>query len=306
MESFTEKLSRPGKSYANPIEEITDLCGLRVILYYQEDVDSFCDAIRREFLVDDMRSVDKRHQLRSDQFGYISVHLICRLNSNRSSLLEWSPYANLNIEIQVRTVLQHAWASISHALQYKNQADIPDQFVRQLTRVSGLLELSDEQFSDLRRKTEALRSEISLSLNKNDLNVVINFVALKEFTDSSSVVAEIETNAREAGLGVDEDSDPAQLVAVCNGLSVATLDQLNEILASFVKHALKFFQHFMKLEVMGEMSPKIINGSRGHWCAVAVVAMKHKSSSLAFIEKEDIWDSEYLSNVVNAAKHTRV
>src|SRR3954466_7068712 len=49
--SFEEKISRPGKSYGDPMKDITDLCGCRVIVYYQDDVDRVADAIKAEFLI---------------------------------------------------------------------------------------------------------------------------------------------------------------------------------------------------------------------------------------------------------------
>ena len=306
VDGFAEKLARPGKAYENPLEEVTDLCGLRVILYYQEDVDRFSKAVRDEFIVDDKRSVDKRNELRFDQFGYISVHLICQLHANRTGLLEWRNYKNLTMEIQVRTVLQHAWASISHALQYKSKADIPDQFVRQLTRIAGLLELSDEQFSDLRERTAALRVEIDRSLANSDLNVTVNSVALEQFIASSPLVAEIEEAARNIGFSVHDEYTSEQLATVCQGLNVTTLSELNGLLELFIPRAPKFFQYFSKLEAKGGMEAKDIRGDRDHWSAVAVVAMNHKTDGTAFVADDEIWGENYLKNVLRAAKQARI
>ena len=110
VDSFLEKLARPGKSYAEPLNQITDLVGLRIILYYPSDVDEVCSIWREQFSVDESSSVDKRAELASDQFGYSSVHLVCRLSESRRALAEWSPFASTCCEVQVRTVLQHAWA----------------------------------------------------------------------------------------------------------------------------------------------------------------------------------------------------
>ena len=248
IDSFAEKIARPGRSYKDPLSDITDLCGLRVIVYYQEDVDAFCAAIRSELQVDDAHSVDKRAELKSDQFGYISVHLVCQLSKQRSSLVEWQPYATLNAEIQVRTVLQHAWASISHALQYKSAADVPGQFSRKLSRLAGLLELSDEQFSELRIESQTLRSVVSASLGKNDLNVDVDSIAIAEFLDSSSVARNIGDAARVAGLQVSGDNHHNyQILVVCQGLGLNKLDAVNNSLAAFLGSAPMFFQRFSKL-----------------------------------------------------------
>src|SRR5688572_9920211 len=64
---FGEKISRSGKSYKNPIRQITDLAGVRVILYYKSDVEKVCDLIDSEFVVD-ARSIDKASELAENQF----------------------------------------------------------------------------------------------------------------------------------------------------------------------------------------------------------------------------------------------
>src|ERR1041384_2055216 len=146
IQSFREKISRANKQYSDPLREVTDLAGLRIIVYYLEDVNAACQMIEREFNIDREASVDKGLLLQPNEFGYRSVHYIASLSDSRKALLEWAAYDGLVAEIQVRTVLQHAWAAISHALQYKKEQDIPSVFRRRLSRLSSLLELSDEEF----------------------------------------------------------------------------------------------------------------------------------------------------------------
>lgn len=306
LDSFAEKIARPGKTYANPLEEITDLCGIRIILYYQEDVDRLSAVIQEEFKVDSKRSVDKRNELRSDQFGYISVHLICQLQENRTALLEWREYKGLHAEIQIRTVLQHAWASISHALQYKSRAEIPDQFVRQLTRIAGLLELSDEQFSNLREKTAALRVEVDKSLANSDLKVTINSVSLEQFIASSPLVIEIESAAKSVGFTTQVDITVDQLAAMCQGFGISELFELSALLESFLLHAPRFFQNFAKLETKNGIYTEYVRGNREHWSAVAVVAMNYKSGRESFVTEDELWSKGYLANVLRAAKEAQI
>lgn len=305
IESFTEKLSRPGKTYRNPLEEINDLCGLRIILYYQEDVDKYCEAIRNEFIVDGSSSVDKRRELNSDQFGYISVHLVCQLSKDRVKLVEWRNYADLKVEVQVRTVLQHAWASISHALHYKREADVPYQFGRKLTRIAGLLELSDEQFSELRNQSEVLKSVISKSLHKNNLDVDINSIAISQFLASAKVVQDIENAARAVGFSIESEIEMEQLVMFCRGFRVQKLSQLQESLDVFADDALQFFRCFAVLEEQVGMNPRQVRGDRDHWCAIAVVAFFHNKWDTSFIADQGLWSQQYLENVLEAAKSIR-
>lgn len=148
LKSLTDKLSSPDKSYTR-LEDVPDLAGLRVIAYHREDADRVVELIRKEFDVDDEESEDTAARLAPNEFGYQSVHLVIRLSEKRRQLSEWSEVNALHAEVQVRTVLQHAWASISHALQYKQERDVPDALRRRMARLSALLELADQEFVTL-------------------------------------------------------------------------------------------------------------------------------------------------------------
>lgn len=63
VESFAEKVKRPGKDYGDPMHQITDLVGIRVVTYYLEDVDRVGKLIRDEFEVDHENSGDKSQLL---------------------------------------------------------------------------------------------------------------------------------------------------------------------------------------------------------------------------------------------------
>ena len=116
VNSFREKLSRSSKSYDDPLRQITDIIGLRAITYYQDEANAIATLIEAEFSVDRENSVV--HATSAAEFGYRSSHFVVRLNAARANLLEWNGWADYPVEIQVRTVLQHAWAAISHKLQY--------------------------------------------------------------------------------------------------------------------------------------------------------------------------------------------
>jgi DNA ligase D-like protein (predicted polymerase) len=103
---------------------------MRVITFYADDVDKVASALDRLFTVDWENSVDKRKLLETDSFGYLSLHYICSV--------EDFPY---RFEIQIRTVLQHAWANIIHDTGYKSGVEIPKRYIRSLSRLAGLLEL---------------------------------------------------------------------------------------------------------------------------------------------------------------------
>ena len=149
--SLTGKLEMKGVKYKS-IDDITDLVGLRVITFYTDEVDKVAVIAQRIFDIDWQESVDKRKLHSLDSFGYNSLHYICRLRKGGP-----------RFELQMRTALQHVWSTIEHDTGYKGDVKIPNEYKRQFSRLAGMLELVDEEFSrlrtvltDYRRQTLAL------------------------------------------------------------------------------------------------------------------------------------------------------
>ena len=108
-DSLTDKLTR----MVNPCEKldgITDICGIRVTTYFSDDVDKVAKIIETEFKVYPDESVNKGDLLDPDRFGYRSLHYIVSLPDDRSKLTEHKRFSDCKIEIQIRSILQHAWA----------------------------------------------------------------------------------------------------------------------------------------------------------------------------------------------------
>lgn len=302
IKSFQDKIQRAGKSYVDPINELTDLCGARVIVYYQEDVDLFCDALSKEFEIDGVNSVNKRDELNYDQFGYISRHVVGRISKQRSLLVDWKKYSDIKIEIQVRTVLQHGWASISHALKYKSSSEMPAVLARQLTRVAGLLELADEQFSELRNKSTLLKSEILDSLEVKDYKIPSDFISIDEYSRTSAVAEEVERSAREVGFGIEPGAGRNQFVIVASKLNLHTIRDVDNALSSFILKSNEFFEAFARFEEEDFSGRESIKGSREHWCAVGIIAVTPNDTDVSFMVSDDLWGESYLSNVKRARK----
>ena len=146
-----EKIRREGKSYNNPLEEVTDLAGVRIICYFVSDVDKIVPWIKNEFVVDETRSVDKRKSIDPSVFGYASVHLIVELSEARIRLPEYSAFKDMKCEVQIRTILQHSWAEIEHDIVYKASEDIPFELRRRFASLAGLLEIADREFESLNK-----------------------------------------------------------------------------------------------------------------------------------------------------------
>jgi ppGpp synthetase/RelA/SpoT-type nucleotidyltranferase len=157
LSSFVEKAARKATKYNDPVHQFTDLCGARVITQTQVEVDRICKFIQKTFIIDVANSVDKRSTLGVSEFGYLSVHYIIQLPTSegekKNDQIMGIPLPGeivsrgFKAEIQVRTMLQHAWAGISHDSLYKNMFKPPDQWEREMNRLAATLEETDQNFA---------------------------------------------------------------------------------------------------------------------------------------------------------------
>lgn len=252
VDSFREKVTRDGKHYAEPLKEIMDLAGVRVVTHDKSARDRVCKLIEREFNVDLENSVDKGAQLKDNEFGYHSVHFVSQFVERRLALKEYEPFRDLVVEIQIRTVLQHAWSVIDQKLRYKRDADVPSELKRRLYRISGLLELADDEFSriltDEKRLTERLRSRGRIR------KAGLNTLSLSAFLDKSTFFRQVLIRFRGEGGDVVSDGSRRYLSS-CNlllrRLGIRTVADLIQAIMKLLPSLRDYFNQ-LQTEVYGE------------------------------------------------------
>jgi len=187
LPSFAEKLLRKRALYMHPRDPLppdpllrmTDLCGTRVIAQTSEQVHSICRFILETFDIDEDRSEDVSNRLKPTEFGYRSVHYIVSVNKEklRSAGIEIPvPRAVLGLraEIQVRTLLEHAWADLGHDLTYKTEVKVPDRIHRQFAAVAAVLESTDHEFGRLVRTLAEFKTNFGAHLPKEKVEKEID------------------------------------------------------------------------------------------------------------------------------------
>ena len=167
--SLARKLELKGHKY-NVLSDITDLVGLRVVTVYSEDLNRICSFVEKTFDVDWENSVDKSKALAPDQVGYMSLHYVCRIPTSVFFDAGCPEINEFRFEIQLRTALQHIWATINHDTGYKSNIEIPREYTRKLSRLSGLLEIADEEFSTIIRELTDYRRRVANLVEDGDFD----------------------------------------------------------------------------------------------------------------------------------------
>lgn len=202
-----DKLLKAEKRYGS-LSDITDLVGLRVITYFGDDVDEIAALVEREFSIDWDSSVDKRKVLDPDRFGYLSTHYVCELPPKRAQLPEYERFSSLKCEIQVRSILQHAWAEIEHDLGYKTTEAIPAPMKRRFSRLAGLLEIADDEFQRLRDELHTYAAQVPEQIARSPSTVLIDKVSLEAFVRHDALVSKLD--------GIFAQYVGAKLAEACN------------------------------------------------------------------------------------------
>jgi GTP pyrophosphokinase len=229
VESFRAKLIRPEKDDKyEALTDMTDLAGIRIVAYYEKDVDRICEIIRSNFSIDEVNSTDKTSIIDPDRFGYLSKHFVVRHGERRRDLPENVQFETLKAEIQVRTVVQHAWAVIDRRLRYNNQADIPRKLRRKLFRISALLELADKEFSEVDTAVGSLRAQYEKDVRSGALQIEINQDSVEVFLESSPTIANLRSIATKK-MDLEVTTDPSGLTGLVETITVSGLTSIEQV-----------------------------------------------------------------------------
>ncbi len=220
--SFAEKARRTRNGaplYTDPLREITDTIGIRVITYVHSDVSAVAELLGDQVVVKDDRDMG-RETAQEGRFGYASRHLLIGLDAAREGHPSYELMRGHTAQIQIRTVLQHAWAEFEHDIRYKGT--MPDEhardFDRRFTLAAGLLELADREFSTIRDTLRASASSATDSVGEDDDPRI----------DPRELAAFLAGQYAEAGWSRTDHY--AWISGLLLELGIAGLDELGEVL----------------------------------------------------------------------------
>jgi putative GTP pyrophosphokinase len=176
LKSACDKLQR--KNLAD-FSQIDDIAGVRIICLYRTDLQKIGNVIYDCFNV---VNADTSRTRTEAAFGYASDHYIVEL-SNDCKGARYDSIKDIKCEIQVRTLLMDAWASVSHHLAYKQEVDIPRELRTDFNSLAGLFYVADTHFELFRNGVESTRAVLLKSVQHDnfDVNQEINLETLSAY-----------------------------------------------------------------------------------------------------------------------------
>jgi putative GTP pyrophosphokinase len=164
---YRAKLEQSNTPYAIQ-DHITDLIGLRVVCLYEDEIAIIIGLLQNYF--SQIEATDKIGSMRASTnvMGYQAYHMDMELNSHRQQLEEYKEFAHLRFEVQIRTVIQDAWSQIDHKIKYKQ--DLSPELDRRINLLSGLFEIADREFLDVREKSQTFIEQN----NQDALKIIAN------------------------------------------------------------------------------------------------------------------------------------
>lgn len=261
-----ERAAEEEHAIVDPFHYITDLLGIRVVAPFMEDIGRIAETLQERFECTEVD--DKGADLSVREFGYTSMHLLITIPEE---LLEkYGPLSVVEVEIQLRTTLQDAWAEVEHELVYKAGLDVVDQKVqRKLIALNATLSLADTIFQEIRdyqkqrsqtllRQHQALMDKVSTIPEKMgriwrgeepisagaQLGEVDRPGTIEESDDPEAVLSNLILRALQAHLDADLDLavllyskvlavQPAYAIYNHRGIAYFTMSEYEKAIADF-------------------------------------------------------------------------
>ena len=176
LSSFAEKCVRKWEKYKNPSRQLTDLCGARVIVHTLEQVRAVRAFVEQNFTV--VECDDKSAALAEDKFGYRDTHYLVKLKADRATEIgftanECKVIGQRVAELQVRTLVQHAWADIMHDRLYKAPLKLGRESKRTGALLAAIMEDGDRTFDRLAGELDGMAANYTAYASRKDVEAEI-------------------------------------------------------------------------------------------------------------------------------------
>ena len=158
--SIEEKLNRMDLqgSFMNAKEHLQDIAGIRVICYFEKDVELLAEQLRKQ---SDLILVKEKDYITNPKpNGYRSFHMILGIQVYSMESTEYYP-----VEVQIRTIGMDFWASMEHRICYKQERDNKEEIQRELLRYAEILKEIEEGFEGYNEQNQNEKARLSHKTN---------------------------------------------------------------------------------------------------------------------------------------------
>ncbi len=155
IDSLVDKaFYRPDKKYTDPYKEIEDKVGVRFVVLLLNDINIVQKIIEHNTSLwnfENCRHFAEDREKHPLLFTYQSVHYILRPAKDIAVGAITIP-SSIPCEVQIRTLLQHAHAELTHDHIYKSKKTVKPVVQRTVAKSMALIETTDDFFSEAMKK----------------------------------------------------------------------------------------------------------------------------------------------------------
>jgi putative GTP pyrophosphokinase len=229
--SLRKKIKSKPSKYKK-LTDVTDLLGLRIILYLEDQIKEVEKLLLHEdfFDVDYENALDKSEGYGAE-FGYRSLHHI--LSIKQGNLLDGDSSATrIKFEVQIKTILSHSWAQVTHDIGYKPSSPLPEDATRKMFRIAALLELADKEFIGFKSLCESFAKDYASQNSKHERDVPISVQSLQIYLNTVNPYTKFENEVSRYGRHPFSESlkanyHDASVVKALSTLKIKTLYDLS-------------------------------------------------------------------------------
>lgn len=186
--SIIAKAFYRGKNYENPIDDITDKVGIRIVVLIIDDIEYIKSVVEKSSIWEYSKDRDFEDEREKDPalFQYQSVHYVVR---NKKEILLDSVRIpkGTPCEIQIRTLLQHSYSELTHDTIYKSNKKRDVDIYRYIARSMALIETTDNIFREVNSMITKQDDKIKELLEQ----LKIEYTNISEFVEDDYIVNKI-------------------------------------------------------------------------------------------------------------------
>ncbi|MCL6235497.1 RelA/SpoT domain-containing protein [Acinetobacter sp. ANC 5579] len=188
IKSLIDKAFYREKAYTNPYDDIEDKIGLRFVVLLTDDVRILSQLITSHDSWDSIIARDYEDEKNKEPllFSYQSMHFILR-SKNEIKHKGIKIPSNIPCEVQIRTLLQHAHAELTHGTVYKKRQTTKPTVLRTIAKCMALIETTDKFFIEATKDLNADVITESQIIKKLD-SIYFSKTGLQSHNQNSSLI----------------------------------------------------------------------------------------------------------------------